>query len=161
MEDKSQKSSACWSCLSSPPREDLLGEIPMGGNWEREPEGEAGRAAGLTLRGREREGRVVRRKHLGPQCSLERRQRLLGSPPASVPDRGGSGLPVLGWEQPVGSRPWGRGSTGLASTAAGALGHPGRSEVCQLKVNEISLKDETGNIIPGSLELWVSSGGPP
>ena len=124
MEDKSQKSSACWSCLSSPPREDLLREIPMGGNWEREPEGEAGRAAGLTLRGREREGSVVRRKHLGPQCSLERRQRLLGSPPASVPDRGGSGLPVLGWEQPVGSRPWGRGSTGLASTAAGALGHP-------------------------------------
>ena len=73
----------------------------MGGNWEREPEGEAGRAAGLTLRGREREGSVVRRKHLGPQCSLERRQRLLGSPPASVPDRGGSGLPVLGWEQPM------------------------------------------------------------
>ena len=47
------------------------------------------------------------------------------------------------------------GGTGLASTATGALGYPGRSEVCQLKVNETSLKDETGSIIPGSLELWV------
>ena len=65
-----------------------------------------------------------------PQCSLERRQRLLGSPPANVPDRGGSGLPVLCWQQPVGSRPWGRGGTGLASTATGAFGYPGRSEVC-------------------------------
>ena len=59
----------------------------MGGNWGRGLEGEAGRAAGLTPREGEREGRVVRRKHLRPQCSLERRQRLLGSPPASVPDR--------------------------------------------------------------------------
>ena len=129
--------------------------MPMGGNWGRELEGEAGRAAGLTLREGERKGRVVRRKHHRPQCSLGRRQRLLGSPPASVPDRGGSGLPVLGWQQPVGSRPWGRGGTGLASTATGAFGYPGRAEVCQLKVNETSLKDETGSIIPGSLELWV------
>lgn len=130
--------------------------MPMGGNWGRGLEGEAGRAAGLTPREGEREGRVVRRKHLRPQCSLGRRQRLLGSPPASVPDRRlRSPSPWLGAAHGKQALGKGGGGTGLASTATGALGYPARSEVCQLKVNETSLKDETGSIIPGSLELWV------
>lgn len=40
----------------------------MGGNWERELEGEAGRAAGLTVREREREGRLSGGSILDPSA---------------------------------------------------------------------------------------------